>query len=56
MDKPRETKDKKVLLEVYIREDIRRRLSDYCVYTNAEPSTVVENALVEYFHEGDVSH
>jgi hypothetical protein len=48
--------EEKVKIETEISGDIHRRLMDFCSEQEIEPSIVVERALEEYFHMGDIGH
>jgi len=54
--KKEEGRTDKVSIQVTLSRETKRRLHDFCVQCKVDPSQVVENALIEYFHEGDVSH
>ncbi len=56
MVKKEEERGIRVSLKVTLSRETERRLHDFCVQCKVDPSQVVENALIEYFHEGDVSH
>jgi len=36
--------------------EVAERLRGFCREMRISPDVVVERALIEYFHEGDVSH
>jgi hypothetical protein len=52
----RKNSEEKVKIETEISGDIHRRLMDFCSEQEIEPSIVVERALEEYFHMGDIGH
>lgn len=56
MGKKRGGGEEKVKIETVISRDIHRRLMDFCSEQEIEPSIVVERALEEYFHMGDIAH
>jgi hypothetical protein len=49
-------KEEKVRLEIHLTGHLFSRLKDFCQEQKIEPSLVVERALEEYFHMGDIAH
>lgn len=48
--------EEKVTLEIQLSRYLFSRLTDFCRDQKIEASTVVERALEEYFHMGDIGH
>lgn len=56
MRKREEERKERVRIEIDISANLHRRLNDFCAQQSIDPSRVVERALEEYFHMGDVAH
>ncbi|NIO15871.1 MAG: hypothetical protein GTN70_02540 [Deltaproteobacteria bacterium] len=48
--------EEKIRFEIQLSKHLFSRLSDFCREQKIEPSLVLERALEEYFHMGDVAH
>lgn len=48
--------EERMRVEITLPGHLFTRLKDFCQEQKIEPSIVVERALEEYFHMGDVAH